>query len=240
MRKYSAASSTSPSASAKSGLPWSSVSRWPSSSRRFSMASAMRCRRFERSKPFSAAIAERALWAASTARFASARVPFGTWAITSPVAGLVASNSCPLSDSVHLPSTNIFRTERATSMVISLPFNWSPCARPAIRFGLRVKRLLINAAVRGGIDIARIADGLGVVKRLVGEHRNLVLAEAELLHPRDVDVLGQLVDVLDRHLGGPPRRDAAGVKPERHRHAREPLGFAGVVVLHHRSEQARR
>ena len=119
MRKYSAASSTSPRASACIGLPWSSVSRCPSSSRCCSIESAIRCSRAERANPFRSAIARRALCAASTARFASARVPFGTDAMVSPVAGLTASKVCPLSDSTHLPSTNIFRTDLATSTVMS-------------------------------------------------------------------------------------------------------------------------
>src|SRR5690348_5661409 len=72
------------------------------------MTSPIRCNSVARSKAPSEAIAGRARYAASTARLASARVPFGKWAITSPVAGLRASKVSPPSESTQRPLTNIF------------------------------------------------------------------------------------------------------------------------------------
>ncbi len=65
------------------------------------MVLATRCSSAARSKAPSEAIDARAAEAASSARTASARVPFGNLAITSPVAGLVASNVSPLSESTQ-------------------------------------------------------------------------------------------------------------------------------------------
>src|SRR2546423_4950386 len=227
MRKYSAASATSPIASAFSGLPWSRVSRWASSSLRFSMASAMRCSRLDRSNALSLAMSVRARCAASTARCASARVPFGTWAMISPVAGLSASKSCPLSDSTHFPSTNIFFTDRATSIVISVS------VLP------KVKGTLVDLTVGGGVDVARVADRLRVGEGLVREHRDLGFTEAELRQARDFHVHRELMHVLDRHLRRLPHRDVVGVETERRGHAREPLRLARVVVLHDRPQKTR-
>ena len=136
IRKYSAASSTSPYASAISGLPWSSVRMRARSSRRRWIASAMRCSRRERSKPLRPASAAVAPCAASTASLASALVPSGTCAMTAPVAGLTASKWRPLSESTQAPLTNILRSERATSTVIS----GCPAERPARRSACRRRR----------------------------------------------------------------------------------------------------
>src|ERR1700736_5524506 len=121
IRKYSIASPTSPTASALWGLPWSRLSQWASSSRRFSITSAIRCNSAARSKAPSAAMAGRAPCAASTARLAAAPVPFGKWAVTSPVAGLRASNVSPLSELIHRPSTNIFSVSTLSATFNPLP-----------------------------------------------------------------------------------------------------------------------
>src|SRR2546423_988767 len=121
IRKYSMASPTSPTASALYGLPWSRLSQWASSSRRLSITSAIRCNNVARSKAPSEAMAGRARYAASTARLASARVPLGNWAITSPLAGLLASKVSPPSDSTHRPSTNILSVSTLSATFIPLP-----------------------------------------------------------------------------------------------------------------------
>ena len=52
--------------------------------------------------------------AAAIARAASARSPCATWAISSPVAGLVAVKVSPLALGVHSPATNSSRTATTT------------------------------------------------------------------------------------------------------------------------------
>src|SRR5919109_790560 len=107
MRKNSMSSPTSTSASAFSGLPWSSVSTLASSSARLSMTSAARWRNSARSKPVRAPHDGKAALAAAMARRASARSPSATGPSDSPVAGLVASTVAPLVASRHSPSMNI-------------------------------------------------------------------------------------------------------------------------------------
>ena len=107
MRQNSISSPTSPSASAFSGLPWSSVSSRASSSRRRSHASATRCISSARSNPVRAAHAGNAALAAAIARRASSRPPSATGPSDSPVAGLVASIVAPLAASHHSPSMNM-------------------------------------------------------------------------------------------------------------------------------------
>src|SRR5438445_9183223 len=54
------------------------------------------------------------------------------------------------------------------------------------------------------VDVARVADGLRIFFRLLRQHRDLILGEAELVQRRDVEVLGQLINVLDAALGRLP------------------------------------
>jgi hypothetical protein len=96
MRKNSISSPTSTSASALSGLPWSSVSTRASSPARRSHTSATRWSSAARSKPVRAAQAGKAAFAAAIARRASSRSPSATGPSDSPVAGLVASTVAPL------------------------------------------------------------------------------------------------------------------------------------------------
>ena len=63
-----------------------------------------------RSKADRAAQSCHAAFAATMARCASSLVPSGMVPITSPVDGLVASNTLPLSESTHLPSMCIFNS----------------------------------------------------------------------------------------------------------------------------------
>ena len=107
IRQYSTSSATSSNASARSGLPWSSVSVRASSSRRASIRSPIACILAARSNAVSRAQPSAAPRAASIARLASPRSPCGTVAISSPVAGLVASNVSPLALACQLPPTNI-------------------------------------------------------------------------------------------------------------------------------------
>src|SRR5215207_6351129 len=107
MRKNSMSSPTSTSASAFSGLPWSSVSTRASSSARLSITSAARWRNSARSNPVRAPQDGKAAFAAAIARRASARSPSATGPSDSPVAGLVASTVAPLVASRHSPSMNI-------------------------------------------------------------------------------------------------------------------------------------
>src|ERR1700694_3664989 len=155
-----------------------------------------------------------------------------------PVAGLIASNGCPLSGAFPLPSTNIFRTELATSTVMS-PLQFLLGRRLLGAVATQLKGLRVDASVLRGIDVPWVPDRLRVGERLVGEHGDLVLSEAQLLHARDLHVDGQLVDVLHRHLRRAPQSDTPRVEPESDSHPRKALGFAGVVVLHHGSEEAR-
>ena len=107
IRQYSTSSSTSSNASARSGLPWSSVSVRARlvAARLDQVADRVHLRRaLERGQPRpavggAARRVDRAL--------ASPRSPCGTVAITSPVAGLVASNVSPLALGCQLPPTNI-------------------------------------------------------------------------------------------------------------------------------------
>jgi hypothetical protein len=107
MRKNSTSSPTSTSASAFSGLPWSSVRIRARSSARLSIASATRCSSAPRSNPVLADHEGNAVLAAAIASRASARSPHATGPSDSPVAGLVASSVAPLVASRHSPSTNI-------------------------------------------------------------------------------------------------------------------------------------
>ena len=107
MRKNSTSSPTSTSASALSGLPWSSVSMRASSSARLSMTSAARWSNSARSKPVRAPHDGKAALAAAIASRASARSPSATGPSDSPVAGLVASTVAPLVASRHSPSMNM-------------------------------------------------------------------------------------------------------------------------------------
>ncbi len=107
IRQYSISSSTSPNASARSGLPWSSVSVRARPSRRDSIRSPTACILAARSNAVSRAQPSAAPRAASIARCASPRSPCGTVAITSPFAGLVASNVSPLALGCQLPPKNI-------------------------------------------------------------------------------------------------------------------------------------
>src|SRR5438552_832597 len=95
---------------------------------------------------------------------------------------------------------------------------------PGSVFVSKVEGLLVDATIRRRVHVPWVADRLGIGEGLVGQHRDLVFSEAKLLHARDVDVASQLVDVLDRHLRGAPRRHAAHVEPECGCHAREALG----------------
>src|SRR5260370_22384265 len=95
-----------------------------------------------------------------------------------------------------------------------------------------VESALIDLAVCSGVDVARVADGLRIGERLVGQHRDLVFSETELLEAWDLYVISELVDVVDRHLGCFPHRTAAGIDSKRDGHPGEPLRLARVVVLH--------
>ena len=107
MRKNSISSPTSTSASALSGLPWSSVQMRASSSRRRSQASATRWMSAARSNPVRPAHAWKAAFAAAIARRASSRLPSATGPSDSPVAGLVASTMAPVAASRQSPSMNM-------------------------------------------------------------------------------------------------------------------------------------
>src|SRR5438874_3261457 len=96
----------------------------------------------------------------------------------------------------------------------------------------------VDLFVIAGIDVARIADGLRVFLRFLGEHRDLILGKAELVERWDVEILGQLVDILDRDFGRLPDGLVGRVQGERLRDSGEALGFAGVVVFHDGRQQA--
>ena len=124
MCQYSTSSSTSSYASARSGLPWSTVSVRASSSRRDSITSATATIFAARSNAVRRAHASAAARAASIACRASSRSPCGTVPITSPVAGLVASNVSPVALARQSPPTNI-----SCSVVVAIARPSSPGSR---------------------------------------------------------------------------------------------------------------
>src|SRR6267143_7193215 len=73
----------------------------------------------------------------------------------------------------------------------------------------------VDLFVIAGIDVAWIADGLRVFLRFPGEHGNLFLGKAELVERWDVEILGQLIDVLDGDLGRLPDGLVGGIESER-------------------------
>jgi len=92
---------------AASGLPTFSDSIRASSSPLASIAPASFSIRSLRSRGVvSAQPSSKALRAAATARLTSSSVPFGTWAITFPVAGLTISCAPPPAPGVHSPPMN--------------------------------------------------------------------------------------------------------------------------------------
>src|SRR5207245_4571040 len=109
---------------------------------------------------------------------------------------------------------------------------WSP---PAPREGVAVDRL-----VPDDVDLARVSDRLRVLVRDPGEHRDFLLGEAELLHRRDADFIGEPVDLLDPDPRSLEGRDAVHVDVETLRDARVTLWRRRRVVLADGPAHARR
>ena len=65
------------------------------------------------------------------------------------------------------------------------------------------------------VHVSRIADALRVGGSLLGEQRDFVLGEPELVERRDVEVFGQLIDVFDANLGGLPHRFRSDLETQR-------------------------
>src|ERR1700730_4046259 len=102
----------------------------------------------------------------------------------------------------------------------------------------RLEGARVDLFVIARIDVARIANALRIFLRLLGEHGNLVLGKAELVQRWDVEVLGELIDVLDSNLGCLPGGLVRGVQGERLGDPSKALRLAGVVVFHDGCEQA--
>src|SRR5919204_4600642 len=217
MSKYAISSSTSSCASARSGFPWSSVSVRARSSRRRSTSSAIRFMTAARSNADRRAHPSQARLAPAMARRASSLVPSGTDAMTSPVAGLVASKTAPLSEATHWPSMNMLRSSATTP---SPPGLEGP---------------LVDLLVRLHVELPRIAHRLRILEGDLRQHGHLVLGEPELLERRDVQVPGELVDLLDGEVR--LRRLRFRLLAHGLGDPGEPVGRAGHVELHDRAEE---
>ena len=119
MRKFSAVSSMSGSASAAYGLPCSSESACANSSRRSSIRSAIAWQTAARSHADAAAQVGCAARAAATARSMSAELASGASAIVSPVTGETISRTCSPVAGTQVPPTKLssVRTVTATRAV---------------------------------------------------------------------------------------------------------------------------
>ena len=106
-RTLSTVNSTSKSA-VPFGLPTFACSRADRVSASFSIASANAWSALERSWGVDCDHVSNARRAAPTARSTSDASPFGTWAISSSVAGLMTASVSPEAASVHAPSMNIW------------------------------------------------------------------------------------------------------------------------------------
>src|SRR5260370_8254820 len=62
-----------------------------------------------------------------------------------------------------------------------------------------IESALVDLAVCGGVDVARIPDGLRIGERLVGQHRDLVFSETELLEAPDLHATTPLGNPVAPH-----------------------------------------
>src|ERR687889_2703680 len=138
-----------------------------------------------------------------------------------------------------------------------LPGSWPPC-------GLRTRRwtihrrgtssnlsssctsfppcegVVVDLLIVRDRDLAWVPDRLRVFVSDLGQHRDLVLREAQLLHRRYPNVLGQAVEFLDASQGGLVRFEPPGIRSERLRDPGVALGRGGGVILTDRTEDAGR
>src|SRR6266487_635996 len=152
MRKFSAVSSISPSASAAYGLPCSSDSSRAKSSRRSSIRSAMAWQIFARPQAESAAHFGWAARAAATARAMSSAPASGASASVSPVTGETTARALSPVEGTHSPPMKFSRVRTVTAMGLlsnagaTVPFlrEWSHASnhgRPGTRsFSRRTTR----------------------------------------------------------------------------------------------------
>src|SRR5215212_6225382 len=136
-----------------------------------------------------------------------------------------------------------------------LPGSWPPC-------GLRTRRwtihrrgtssnlsssctsfppcegVVVDLLIVRDRDLAWVPDRLRVFVSDLGQHRDLVLREAQLLHCRYPDVLGQEVEFLDAGQGGFEWFERPNVRSERLCDPGVALGRGGGVVLAYRTEDA--
>src|ERR1700694_3396660 len=87
----------------------------------------------------------------------------------------------------------------------------------------RLKGPRVDLLVVPGVDISRVADGLRVGLSLLRQQWDLLFREAELVQRRNIEVLGQLIDILDRQLGRFPDGFVGDVEAERLRDAGKAL-----------------
>ena len=116
MRKFSAVSSMSPSASAAYGLPCSSESSRAKSSRRSSIRSAIAWQILARSQAESAAHFGCAARAAATARSTSSALASGASASVSPVTGETTARTLSPVEATHSPPMKFSRVRTVTAM----------------------------------------------------------------------------------------------------------------------------
>src|SRR5207245_5198539 len=77
----------------------------------------------------------------------------------------------------------------------------------------------VDLLVAGRVESPRVADRLWILECDPGEHRDLVLGETELLERRNVDGLGQTVELLDAGHGRLERVEPRGADAARLRDA---------------------
>src|SRR5919108_3111415 len=212
MSKYTASSSTSSWASARSGLPWSSVRVRARSSARSRTTAAIRLIAAARSNADRAAHSRHARPAAATARRTSSRLPSGTVPITAPVDGLVASKVASLSDAPHSPSTYM---------------RWSSLTGSSVP---GVEGPPVDPLVCVEVERAGVPHGLRILERDLGQLRDLLLGEPQVLERGDAEVVGQAIHLLDGPLG-------LGPDPHGPSDRGEPLGCRHVVELHHGAQK---
>src|SRR5438094_3355779 len=95
------------------------------------------------------------------------------------------------------------RMSYGLSVLVHIPSGAGVGQRPGyLPVAASLKGAGVDPLVIPGIDVSRVADALRIGRGFLREHGNLLLGKAELVERRDVEVLGQLVDVLHADLGG--------------------------------------
>src|SRR5439155_24991137 len=90
----------------------------------------------------------------------------------------------------------------------------------------------VDPLVIPGIDVSRVANALRIGGSLLRQQRDLVFGKPELVERRDIEVLGQLVDVFHADLGGLVDGLVRNLETQRLGDSGKALRLAGVVLLH--------